>query len=275
MNKLRVLIVFGLGVGFLWSSVPVADATLIINEDFNSPAVGFTFNGSAFQDLTSGTAVLTQAAGNQRGSVYSNTAIYVDHFVARFDFSFSQTSGLNGGGDGIVFSVLGPPSGPTSLGAGGAQFGWAPVANSFAIEFDTFNDNANYVPIEINDNHVGLDVNGATGNLSLAVAPVPVPMKNGGWFSATVEFNKGNVNVFLENPSLGLPETLVLNTMLPGFVPFDGYFGFAGGTGAAVARQAVDNFEVSVPVPEPSTLLVVVSGFATWGALRWRRHRRG
>ena len=30
----------------------------------------------------------------------------------------------------------------------------------------------------------------------------------------------------------------------------------------------------SVPVPEPSTLLVVASGFATWGAMAWRRHRR-
>ena len=29
------------------------------------------------------------------------------------------------------------------------------------------------------------------------------------------------------------------------------------------------------PVPEPSTLLVVASGFATWGAMVWRRRRRG
>jgi len=33
--------------------------------------------------------------------------------------------------------------------------------------------------------------------------------------------------------------------------------------------------EPTAPVPEPSTLLITASGFATWGAMAWRRHRRG
>ena len=39
-----------------------------------------------------------------------------------------------------------------------------------------------------------------------------------------------------------------------------------------VVRPVSDS---SAPVPEPSTLLVTASGFLTWGAMTWRRHRRG
>ena len=54
-----------------------------------------------------------------------------------------------------------------------------------------------------------------------------------------------------------------------------------GGTHAISAVRTVSLAAVisggggEVPVPEPSTLLIVASGFATWGAMAWRRRRRG
>ena len=64
--------------------------------------------------------------------------------------------------------------------------------------------------------------------------------------------------------------TLLINT--PGIhsVRFLGTHDYGG--------VALDDFTFNAvtpvsPVPEPSTLLIVASGFATWGGLAWRRHR--
>ena len=45
--------------------------------------------------------------------------------------------------------------------------------------------------------------------------------------------------------------------------------------GDLVSESVTPGPEPSPPVPEPSTLLLAASGFATWGVMAWRRHRRG
>ena len=56
---------------------------------------------------------------------------------------------------------------------------------------------------------------------------------------------------------------------------------FSLGVGSQLGRpKNFGGFAIAVrdgdvaPVPEPSTLLITLSGFATWGAMTWRRHRR-
>ena len=50
-----------------------------------------------------------------------------------------------------------------------------------------------------------------------------------------------------------------------------GELGYSNGVVGPSATVSI----ASAPVPEPSTLLIAASGFATWGAMAWRRYRRG
>ncbi len=280
-TRMRTLNLFGaLLVGCGLAFTPgLSGATLVINEDFNTPVVGYSFNGLAYQDVAAGNlrlATMGLYGYDNAGSVYATAPVHVERFTASFDF---QITGSHG--DGLVFAVLAPPSGPTYLGNGGANFGWGPFPTGFGVEFDIYNNGVDGLPADTNDNHVGLDVAGMPAPYgainSVAVAPVAPRFLNGGLFSARIEFDDGTVDLFLSNPGIGFAETLVLHGVVPGFSPFDGFFGF-GGSGMGASNITVDNFRVDIPsspVPEPSTLLIAASGFATWGAMAWRRHHRG
>ena len=54
------------------------------------------------------------------------------------------------------------------------------------------------------------------------------------------------------------------------------YFAYSPSVGPFAAGVAdYQDYLTPAPVPEPSTLLLVGSGFAMWGGMAWRRRRRG
>jgi hypothetical protein len=235
----------------------------ILFENFDNFTSNFSFNGSASQDLIQGIAVLTQDNIMQTGSVFYKTPVEVSEFTASFDF---YAGSRFNGGDGMTFAVIDSATKTySSIGLGGSGLGYQGL-NGFAIEFDT--SYTNY--IDVNNNHLGFDLNGSVG--SVAIAPTIPILETNTLHHAQVNFNNGAFSVYLDYAATPI------NYTMPSFTPFTGYFGFTAATGIVdnYNKHYVDNFRLETPdvniIPEPASLLLVGIGLS--GMLIGRRSSR-
>ena len=74
---------------------------------------------------------------------------------------------------------------------------------------------------------------------SLVAIDIGPRLRESGIYTAAVVFDVGRLEVCLANGDAGLEPTLVLEHTIPGFVPFDGYVGFAGATGSLTDEHVV------------------------------------
>ena len=84
-------------------------------------------------------AVLTNAKAFQAGSIFYTAVLPVDAFSAQFTFKIDTTPASGVVGDGVTFVIHRSPAGVGAVGALGAGLGYAGIAKSFAIRFDTYN----------------------------------------------------------------------------------------------------------------------------------------
>ncbi|MCH6554314.1 MAG: hypothetical protein IH793_09190, partial [Acidobacteria bacterium] len=70
--------------------------------------------------------------------------------------------------------------------------------------------------------------------------PVKATFSAQALFASHPPTSRRHVQVYLEIPDAGFPRSLVLDYTIPGYVPFDGYFGFVGATGGETDRHAID-----------------------------------
>ncbi|MBP6022736.1 lectin-like domain-containing protein [Ferruginibacter sp.] len=195
----------------------------------------YTLNGNATQDACNAYS-LTQAAGNQSGSVWNNNKIDLSQ---SFDFNFDVFLGSNdAGADGIVF-VLQPIS--TSVGSTGGGLGYDGITPAVGVTIDTWqNGNDNDPAFD----HIAIQLN---GNLNHNVAnniagPVTAingndNIEDGAWHSLRIQWDAATrtlsayidgslrvsaVNDFVTNVFAGNP--LV-------------FWGFTGSTGGANNHQ--------------------------------------
>src|SRR5581483_10399443 len=134
-----------------------AQAAVIINyPDFSSTA-GLTLKGSAAQQGNQ--LQVTPAAFSQAGAAYSTSAVTLGTnatFSTTFQFQFTRPGGVVGSpADGITFVIA---ASPTGLGSAGGSLGYGGVPNSFAIEFDSY-DNTADVNDAISSNHIAILTN--------------------------------------------------------------------------------------------------------------------
>jgi Bacterial lectin len=153
------------------AGAPTAVAQSPSFTDFSS-TTNLTLNGSAAAPVNNGTANvlrLTPAMMSQAGSAWFNIQQPVSGgFTTVFKFQFTQQSAL--AADGIAFVIQNSSSGLTALGQGGGSIGYADgggtcdgspcdtgggIANSLAVEFDTYNNggatddpNANHIAVQ-------------------------------------------------------------------------------------------------------------------------------
>ena len=226
-------------------------------------------------------------AFSQAGSAFSQTIIPLgagNAFSTYFAFQItgsggaSDTDGL--GADGFTFAVQ--PNAATAGGVGGG-IGYAGIANSVAVEFDTwFNPGT-----DPDGNHVGIDLNGSV--VSVVTAPVGTRMNNGAIWYAWIDYNGTTLELRLSQtparPSAPtLSQAVNLVTVLG---TTQAYVGFTSGTGAAFGNHDILTWQfdnafnpigavAATPVPTLSTsamllaaLLIVVSA----GLMLRRRHR--
>ncbi|MDB4655480.1 PKD domain-containing protein [Flavobacteriales bacterium] len=135
---------------------------LLPNQSLFAQAV----NGSA-QQLSCNCFRLTEAIGNQSGSVWNNSQI---DLTEPFDFTFDVYLGsIPGGADGIAF-VLQPVS--TLVGSTGGGLGYEGISPSLAMAIDTY-DNGPSQSDPIND-HVAIMANGSINHGSVDNLAGPV-----------------------------------------------------------------------------------------------------
>lgn len=195
---------------------------------------------------------VTPAAFSQAGSAFTTSKVNLANegsFSTKFAFRFSRQ--LNGGADGIVFTVQNVDNNVGGLGGG---IGYAGLDRSIGVEFDNW-DNGSIDGFS--DNHVGIDVNGDVNSVARA--------------------NLGAVGMFLDNPNVvhhawvdyngatdmlevrvadvnTRPASAILTRSLDipailggaGNAPVaDAFMGFTSGTGAAAANHDVVSWQFS------------------------------
>jgi len=206
-----------------------------IQDNFNEPiaSADWSLNGTAVH-AGSGWIRLTDTGQTYAaGAVFFNTPFEDSRFTARFRFSIG---GPGPGADGITFTVN--TGSPTDIGHGASGLGYASM-DGFCVQFDIYEN-----PDDPCGNHVGFNVDG--GFYSEAANCNIPPLRGSGWFDCRIEFDNGNVRVFLRNDAIGYPETEVLTYDYLDYSPALSYFGFTAGTGTYSQTQLVDDFSLQV-----------------------------
>ena len=181
-------------------------AQTIVYQNFASTA-GLSLNDTVVSD---GALTLASSASDKRGSVFTTAQFNATGFSAIFEFRISSpggtSDGIAAGADGLAFVIQN--SSATALGGTGEALGYGPrggtpgIANSVAIEFDTFKNSW-----DPTSNHVGINTG---GNLtSLATLHEASAFDNGTKWTAWVDYNGTTLEVRWSNtgvrPTSGRP----------------------------------------------------------------------
>jgi len=230
----------------------------------------YVVNGSATQ-LSCNCYRLTQAVGNQSGSVWNENMISL---ADSFDFTFDVFLGYNdAGADGIAF-VLQPIS--TSIGTAGGGLGYDGVSPSLAIEIDTYQNGWDppYDHVAIMGNGI-VQHNNPAGNLA---GPFPALPAN-----ANIEDGQEHLfRVFWD------PLTQVMQVYMDGSLRLEYqadivqnlfsndpmvFWGFTGSTGGLNNEQRfclsiIPRVEVNAPqICAGDSVLVIDSSYSALGSV--------
>ena len=195
----------------------------------------YTLNGNATQDACNA-YTLTQAIGNQSGSVWNNNKISL---TQSFDFNFDVNLGNNdAGADGIVF-VLQPIS--TSVGSTGGGLGYNGIAPAVGVTIDTYQNTNNNDPVY---DHIAIQLNGDLSHTSANNIAGPVTalaasnnIEDGAWHALHIIWDAPSktLSVFMDGVfRLSAVKDFVTDV-------FNGdplvFWGFTGSTGGANNHQ--------------------------------------
>ena len=254
---------------------PLGAQTVIRYQDFSSQG-GLTLNDAVAAD---GTIMLASSQRDRRGSFFTSAQYDVSNFSAVFQFQISSPGGISdgiaAGADGLAFVIQ--RTGATALGSFGSGIGYEGIANSIAVEFDTYRNNS---PINDPDsNHIGINAGGSV--TSVATTGIGTAFDNGIVWTVWVDYNGSALEVRASQdgfrPSTAtLAYNVNLTSVLGGSTA---YLGFTAATASAYGNHEVLNFAFSdtfetngLVVPEPSTYALMGLGLVVvgWSILRRR-----
>ncbi len=226
----------------------------------------------------------------------ANQQAIANGFTTTFQFRITDPRqnlwDVNGetGGDGFAFVVQNASPTPSSW--GGGALGYAGIANSLAVEFDTWNnspdgyyDGSQWIGVaDPNSNHVSIHSRGTAPNseyeqYSLGSTTNIPDLTNGSIYTALIDYKPGALQVFLNGNSI-LNTAVDLNSLLS-LNNGSAWLGFTGSTGGSWTNQDLLSwsFQSKVAatnaqsVPEPSTLAGLI-GLGMMSGLRLYRRRR-
>lgn len=231
--------------------------------------------------LAPGVARLTDQAGGEAGSIFTNSRVLVNVWTTTFllkDTPFGNPA------DSLSFVLHNDPRGAKAVGGGGGGGGYAGITNSIAIKFDLWshNDEPRHATTGLFTNGLGPDNDrnadialppgmnlGSTGTAN----PLQVTLSyNGTTLTETIRDTVTGVT-FAHDYLVNIPQILGSLTA---------YVGFTGGTGGAVAIQDILSWTGQFPsVQQPATYfnvsptlpgnLVTNGGFETGDYTGWTR----
>jgi hypothetical protein len=199
-------------------------------------------------DPNTNSAILTPSMAAQAGSFFYKTALSLNDnpsFSTSFQFKISNSSGDQGGADGLVFVIKN--SNANTIGGNGGGIGYKGISNSLGIEFDTYNNGSYNDP---NGNHVGINLNGSME--SSMATNIQANFNNGLPWSVWIDYNdqSKSVDVRLANNSNSRPVDPALtytfengkglkDIIAEGSGPSLASFGFTAATGEATGKHEI------------------------------------
>jgi hypothetical protein len=273
-TRLLTLAVLAAGVA------QAAGAQTISYPDFSSTA-GLQINGNASQQGNK--LRLTPATYYQGGSAFSQTTVPLASnasFSTVFSFEILGRGGLDNGADGLTFTVQ---TNANNVGGVGGGIGYQGLANSVAVEFDTYN-NGEFG----GSNHVGINTN---GNMSSIVSSpfLPIDFDNAATWWAWVDYDGSTQQMDVRwAQSSSRPAAAMLSAAGLNLATILGnsnvYVGFTAGTGAGYGEHNITSWNfvntfqnggapLPTVTPEPASIVLMATGLGLVG-LGVRRKRK-
>jgi MYXO-CTERM domain-containing protein len=235
------------------------------------------------------TLSITPPVAAAAGTSYYDAKQKVDlGFVTDFKFRIRDRSGS--GSDGLAFIVQNTSASAVGGGGGGIGFGTnlafptnnMGIANSLAIVFDVWDNNANWptIPganvITIQTSHLGPSSANTPSSIdSIGSVPVSGAFNDGAIHQVRIAYSSGTMQVYFDNLATPAVTALVnLSNSLNLTGGTDAWVGFTAATGApqnAERHEILDWQFSSMQVPSPAG--VAVLGLGSLVALRRRRAR--
>ena len=222
-------------------------STIFTYTNFSS-VVGLTINGNSTQD---GTALLVgPSLSDQIGSVfYTNQVNVAQGFTTFFTLQIIPNTGSYTTADGMAFVIQN--SSVNAIGDSTGQPGYEGIADSLAVEFDTFQ---NLQLDDPNNNHVGIQSCGTAPNslnhgtiCNLGLQPsLPLTLADGHPHQVAITYlpahgcEGGHLSISIDKQKI-LTSNLNLSTLLS-LNGNDAWIGFTAGSGAAWESGIVRNW---------------------------------
>lgn len=235
-----------------------AERTWILGRDWITihEAASMQFNGHA--SLQDGAIRLTSSTYSQNGSAFWKTPIDARAWETAFSFRLQSSGGETA--DGITFCIQNDKRGPLSLGSAGGYLGYAVsepwntpgISKSVAIEFDDYY-NAEFSDVQ--EDHVGIDINGSI--VSKLQAPSPVPL-NAETVRVRITYRDQVLTVSMwtdpsdrtfgvtNEPSVVLKYSVDIPAILGSNT---GYIGFTGATATFFQTSEITSWTFANPLP--------------------------
>jgi glucose/arabinose dehydrogenase len=209
--------------------------------DFSLP-FGVQFLGDAH--VASAMLRLTNPASDERGAAWFTTAQRVST-AWNADFQFQLAGGP--GADGFAFVIQNAST--NELGAGGCELAYHGIANSIAVEFDTY-ANSGCSVASVNDlgaphvsvHTLGTAPNSVSESASIGSTTVVPPFSNGAVHTARISYIPGSLLIYIDDlssPLLAVPLDLPATLSLAGD---QAWVGFTGATGGLSESHDILNF---------------------------------
>jgi serine/threonine protein kinase len=194
------------------------------------------FNGNA-TIINQGVRLVSANRNINHGSIFYKYPIQIKNersWQTFFEFTISESGGLEGGGDGLTFIIQNSPNGVKAIGAPGAYLGYGnqgdypSISPSVVIEFDTW-----YNPEfgDPNNNHLGINLNGNI--ISEVVAISEINFKNGEIIRVWIDYNGADqtLEIFINFTNNKPSEPLLVKYInLEKILGSKAYLGFSAGT---------------------------------------------
>ena len=226
---------FGAATGMYSNDQRVDDIQVQVprfwEEDFSTvlPSNSYFISASDGSGLVdNGSFKLTEDVSLEHGRIFLRAHALMNQFIATYRVNLGSKDWT--GADGIAFIFCPVYDYPAET---GGSFD-AICPGGYMVALDTMEYYDSY-PDFI---HIAHD---SYANILHSVQ-APINLEDGAWHDVAVYFDQGIITVMLDG------NAVISGFAIPGYVPFQGYFGFSAATGMYSNEQRVDDLQIQLDI---------------------------